>query len=282
MSAILKLVALRLELVALRRGGLSPARRKPGPSRRRAYRGRDNRWKPCMRSMAVAAATRRIGVLKALGATPAGVVRAFVAQALVPSAAGAMVGTIAGNLLALPVLAETEQLYGSANTTIAWWVTLVVSGGILAVVAVTAWAASLRAARLRTVEALTVGRGADTTGGRSAALARAAGRLAARLPVSRPVGLGAVRPFARPVRAAAILLAIAAGTASVTFALGLGSSLIRIQTAIEQNTADVLIEIPPDEPPTGTGSSAEAAGGTQGPDPAERAPPFRRRQRLRR
>jgi len=135
-------------------------------------------------------------------------------------------------------------------------------------VAVTAWAASLRAARLRTVEALTVGRGADTTGGRSAALARAAGRLAARLPVSRPVGLGAVRPFARPVRAAAILLAIAAGTASVTFALGLGSSLIRIQTAIEQNTADVLIEIPPDEPPAGTGSSAEAAGGTQGPDPA--------------
>ncbi len=210
---------------------------------------------------AVASATRRIGVLKALGATPAGVVRAFVAQALVPSVAGALAGTVAGNLLALPVLAETAQVYGSANTTIAWWVTLVVPGGILAVVAVTAWAASLRAARLRTVDALAVGRGAGTTGGRSAAPARAAGRLAARLPVSRPVGLGAVRPFTRPVRAAAILLAIAAGTASVTFALGLGNSLIRIQTAVEQNTADVVIEIPPEETPAG------AADGTQEPDP---------------
>jgi len=210
---------------------------------------------------AVTAATRRIGVLKALGATPAGVVRAFVAQALVPSAVGAIVGTVAGNLLALPVLAETGQLYGSVSTTIAWWVTLAVPAGILAVVAVTAWAASLRAARLRTVDALTVGRGGDTTGGRSAALAHAAGRLAARLPVSRPVGLGAARPFARPVRAAAILLAIAAGTASVTFALGLGGSLIRIQTAVEQNTADVVIEIPPDETPT-------AGAGSLGPDPA--------------
>jgi putative ABC transport system permease protein len=62
---------------------------------------------------AVAGATRRIGVLKALGATPAGVVHAFVAQALIPSAIGALVGTVAGNLLALPVLAETEELYGS-------------------------------------------------------------------------------------------------------------------------------------------------------------------------
>jgi len=212
---------------------------------------------------AVGAATRRIGVLKALGATPAGVVRAFVAQALVPSAVGAMVGTVAGNLLALPVLAETEQLYGSANTTIAWWVSLVVPGGILAVVAVTAWAASLRAARLRTVDALTVGRGADRTGGRSAALARAAGRLTARMPMSRPVGLGAARPFTRPVRAAAILLSIAAGTASVTFALGLGGSLIRIQTAVEQNTADVVIEIRPDEAPPGGGT------GTHRPDPAD-------------
>jgi putative ABC transport system permease protein len=141
-----------------------------------------------------------------------------------------------------------------------------VPAGILAVVAVTAWVASLRAARLRTVDALTVGRGAETAGGRYAALARAAGRVAARLPVSRPVGLGAVRPFARPVRAAAILLAIAAGTASVTFALGLGSSLIRIQTAIEQNTADVVVEVPPDEVSAGRG--ADAGGGTRPPDPA--------------
>ncbi|RQX14981.1 ABC transporter permease [Micromonospora ureilytica] len=181
----------------------------------------------------VGAATRRIGILKALGCTPAGIVRAYVAQALFPAAVGAVAGTIAGNLIALPVLAETEQLYGSANTTIAWWVSVLAAGGVLTVVAVTAWAAALRAGRLPTVDAIAVGRASGPARGRWAS------RLAARLPVSRPVGLGLARPFARPVRTTAILLAVASGAATVTFATGLGASLLRIQTALEQNTADV-------------------------------------------
>jgi putative ABC transport system permease protein len=184
----------------------------------------------------VGAATRRIGVLKALGCTPAGIVRAYVAQALLPAAVGAVAGMVVGNLIALPVLAETEEVYGSANTTIAWWVTALAAGGVLAVVAVTAWAAALRAGRLRTVDAIAVGRASGPARGRWAA------RLAARLPVSRPVGLGLARPFARPLRTAAILLAVASGTAAVTFATGLGTSLVRIQTASEQNTADVMVE----------------------------------------
>ncbi|MFI7217990.1 FtsX-like permease family protein [Micromonospora maritima] len=183
----------------------------------------------------VGAATRRIGILKALGCTPAGIVRAYVAQALVPAAAGAVAGTVTGNLIALPVLAETEQLYGSANATIAWWVTVLAAGGVLAVVAVTAWAAALRAGRLRTVDAIAVGRASGPARGRRAA------RVAARLPVARPVGLGLARPFTRPVRTVAILLAVATGTAAVTFATGLGASLLRIQTALDQNVADVTV-----------------------------------------
>ncbi|WP_238161869.1 ABC transporter permease [Micromonospora endolithica] len=183
----------------------------------------------------VGAATRRIGILKALGCTPAGIVRAYVAQALFAATVGAVAGTVTGNLIALPVLAETEQLYGSANATIAWWVTLLAAGGMLAVVAVTAWIAALRAGRLRTVDAIAVGRASGPARGRWAS------HLAARLPVARPVGLGLARPFARPVRTIAILLAVATGSAATTFATGLGASLLRIETALDQNVADVTV-----------------------------------------
>ncbi|ATO13630.1 ABC transporter permease [Micromonospora sp. WMMA2032] len=183
----------------------------------------------------VGAATRRIGILKALGCTPAGVVRAYVAQALVPATVGTVAGTVTGNLVALPVLAETEQLYGSADATIAWWVTALAAAGVLTVVAVTAWAAALRAGRLRTVDAIAVGRASGPARGRWAS------RVAARLPVARPVGLGLARPFTRPVATVAILLAVATGTAAVTFATGLGASLLRIQTALDQNVADVTV-----------------------------------------
>jgi putative ABC transport system permease protein len=184
---------------------------------------------------AVGAATRRIGILKALGCTPAGIVRAYVAQALLPAGVGALAGAVVGNLIALPVLAETEQVYGSANTAIAWWVTVLAAGGVLVVVAVTGWAAALRAGRLRTVDAIAVGRASGPARGRWAA------RLAARLPVARPVGLGLARPFARPARTTAILLAVASGAAAVTFATGLGASLVRIQSASDQNTGDIVV-----------------------------------------
>jgi len=52
-------------------------------------------------SSAVSSQTRRIGILKALGFTPAQVVRAYIGQALVPALAGAALGLVAGNLLAL-------------------------------------------------------------------------------------------------------------------------------------------------------------------------------------
>ncbi|MFJ5543889.1 FtsX-like permease family protein [Micromonospora chalcea] len=201
----------------------------------------------------VGAATRRIGILKALGCTPAGIVRAFVAQTLVPAAAGAVAGAVTGNLIALPVLAETEQVYGSANTTIAWWVTVVATGGVLAVVTLTAWTAALRAGRLRTVDAIAIGRASGPARGRWAS------RLAARLPVARPVGLGLARPFARPARTVAILLAVATGAAAVTFATGLAASLLRIQTALTQDVADVTVNGDPDAAPAADPAAVLAA-----------------------
>src|SRR4029078_8504470 len=60
-------------------------------------------------SGAVVAATRRIGILKALGFTPGQVVRAYVAQALLPAAVGAALGVVVGHLVAVPLLGDTAD-----------------------------------------------------------------------------------------------------------------------------------------------------------------------------
>lgn len=100
-------------------------------------------------SGAVGTSLRRIGILKALGFTPREVVRAYVAQALVPAAAGIALGVVLGNLMAMPLLEDTETVYGSASLSVAWWVDVLVAGAALIVVAVAALVPALRAGRLR-------------------------------------------------------------------------------------------------------------------------------------
>jgi putative ABC transport system permease protein len=182
---------------------------------------------------AVSTATRRIGILKALGFTPAQVVRAYVGQALIPAVVGAALGVVSGNLLTAPILGQTNRVYGTNDSGVALWVDVVVVGGALAMVAVTALAAAARAGRLRSVDALAVGRTPRPNRGQWAA------RLAGRLPISRPVTLGLAHPFARPVRAISIVAAVAFGAAAVTFAVGLGSSLSRVQEV--EDVADVEV-----------------------------------------
>lgn len=203
---------------------------------------------------AVGTATRRIGVLKALGCTPAQVVRAYVAQALVPAALGTGLGVVAGNLLTIPVLATTGRLYGTSASALAPWVDIAVAGGTLALVALVAWAAAARAGRLSTVEALAVGRTAGAT--RRDAFARRVAALTARLPLPRSVGLGLAQPFARPARAAGMLAAVLFGTAAATFAVGMGGTMSWVQEAKNHATADVVVH--PARP--GGPSVSQAAG----------------------
>ncbi|MEV0908325.1 ABC transporter permease [Streptomyces hokutonensis] len=298
---------------------------------------------------AVATGTRRIGVLKAVGCTPGQVVRACAGQALIPATAGAALGTVAGHLLAVPVLSDTADAYGTAGLGIEAWVDVAVIGGVLAMVAGTACASAWRAGRLRTVDALAVGRtpvagrGRGRPSGRAAArlpmagqdqrtaetttqpsvagrdqqaagtttrlpaagwnrwvawtttrlpaagrgrratgtttqlpaagedqrttkttarlpaagLGQWAARTAARLPLSRPVGLGLARPFARPARAVAMVVAVLFGAAAVTFATGLSASLGEVIAAKNHNAADVTVGAPPGQ----TGQAGTAGSG---------------------
>ncbi|MBP8537237.1 FtsX-like permease family protein [Streptomyces sp. MK37H] len=219
---------------------------------------------------AVGTGTRRIGILKAVGFTPAQVVRAYVGQALIPAAVGTALGVLAGHLLAVPVLAETEEVYGTSSLTIAPWVDLAVIAGVLGLVAATAWASAWRAGRLRTVDALAVGRIASAGRGRWAA------RLAGRLPLPQPVALGLARPFARPARALAMGTAILFGTIAVTFTVGMGASLGQVMKARAHDAADVVVPAPlpdfgprghapekqPEVDPAAVAAGIEAAAGT--------------------
>ncbi|MFE9437685.1 FtsX-like permease family protein [Streptomyces sp. NPDC006602] len=209
-------------------------------------------------SGAVGTSLRRIGILKAIGFTPRQVVRAYVAQALIPAGAGIALGVVLGNLLAVPLLDDTEQVYGTASLTVAWWVDVVVPAAALLVVGIAALVPALRAGRLRTVEAIAVGRAPRT--GRGQWAHRAAGRL----PLPRAVTYGLAAPFAHPVRTAAMLLAVAFGTVAATFAVGLTSSLHAVGEAQDpENRAAVSVF-------TGTGTGPTVSRG--GPAPAPGTP----------
>ncbi|MEV7615900.1 FtsX-like permease family protein [Streptomyces sp. NPDC089799] len=176
-------------------------------------------------SGAVGAATRRIGILKSLGFTPAQVGRAYVAQALVPASAGAVLGALLGNLFAVPLMAEVAEAYGTAAVLIPVWVDLAVPAGALALVAATAFGPALRAARMPTAQVIGMaGRAAGSARGHRIRV------LLGRLPVPRPVSLGLADPFARPARSATTAAAVAFGALAVTFAVGLGSTLVAVRT----------------------------------------------------
>ena len=78
------------------------------------------------------------------------------------------------------------------------------------------------------------------------AVGYAAHRLAARLRLPRPVGLGVAAPFARPARTLVTLAAIAFGATAVIFAVGLNSSLSRAAAAQSQS-ATVPVQIQQDD-----------------------------------
>lgn len=206
-------------------------------------------------SGAVGTSVRRIGILKAIGFTPREVVRAYVTQALIPAGAGVALGVVLGNLLAVPLLSDTEAVYGNVSLSVAWWVDVTVPAAALVVVGLAALVPALRAGRLRTVEALAVGRSPRTGRGQWAH------RATALLPLPRPVTYGLATPFTHPVRTLAMLLAVVFGTVAATFAVGLTSSLTAVGTsqdpesraAVTVTTTRLNDVAPPPPPPAGGG-----------------------------
>jgi putative ABC transport system permease protein len=174
-------------------------------------------------SGAVVASYRRIGVLKSIGFSPAQVVVAYVARVGAPAVAGCIVGLVAGNVLAMPVLQKSAQSFGVGKQLVPLWVDVVTPLVMCALVGLTALLPALRAGRLSAVQAIAMGQAPRQGRG------YAAHRFASKLRLPRPVTIGLAAPFARPARTAGTLAAIMFGVTAVVFAVGLNSSLARAE-----------------------------------------------------
>ena len=209
-------------------------------------------------SGAVVAQYHRIGVLKSLGLTPAQVVVAYLSRVGWPALGGCLVGVVAGNLLAAPVLKQSSEAYGVGSQSVPWWASVIAPLGMLVLTGLAALGPALRAGRLSAARAIAAGRAPRTGRG------YAAHRFAARLRLPRPVGLGLAAPFARPARTSVTLAAIAFGATAVIFAVGLSSSLSRAAAA-QRLSDSVQVEVVQNNPGAGpqqTPSLAQDAAAT--------------------
>ena len=212
-------------------------------------------------SGAVVAGTRRIGVLKSIGFSPGQVVASYVIQVAVPAFLGCVIGVVAGNLLSVPLLSQTAQVYGVGALAVPVWVDVAVPLAMLGLAGAAAVLLALRAGRMSAVQAIATGRAPRPRHGYAAH--RVLGRDPwARLP--RAVTIGLAGPFARPTRTVITLAAILFGVIAVTFGAGLGSSLDRVYTDLSRtSTEPVQVNIPG---APGQNGSAKA-GPANGPGP---------------
>jgi putative ABC transport system permease protein len=217
-------------------------------------------------SGAVGAATRRIGILKSLGFTPAQVTRAYLAQALIPAVTGAALGVLVGNLLAVPVLNGAENSYAVSGLSLPLWVSVAVPAALLVAVAVAAALPAVRAGRQSAATALAVGRTPAAGRGRTVQ------RVVAGWRMPRAVTLGVAGPFARPARSATMAAAVGFGAVAVTFAVGLGLSLSSVQANRELDSAGaVVVDAAPGPPVAHVPSDSAAVGGAIAAQPGTRA-----------
>jgi putative ABC transport system permease protein len=215
-------------------------------------------------SGSVGAGVRRIGILKSLGFTPGQVVRAYVAQAVIPAAIGIGLGVVFGNLLAKPLLRDAEQIYGTAALSVALWVDIAVPFAALVLVCLAALVPAMRAGRLSTIEAIAVGRTPRANRGRFAR------RVLGAFPLPRAVSLGLANPFAKPVRSFSVATGILFGAVAVTFGVGLASSLSSVATALKADRAgDVIVDLGGNGPgPRSLNQNQNNASAPTTPDPA--------------
>jgi putative ABC transport system permease protein len=183
-------------------------------------------------SGAVVAGYRRIGILKSIGFTPAQVVAAYVGQVIISAVVGCLAGVGLGNLLSVPLLSKTANVYGVGVLTVPPWVSALVPATVCVLVGIAALLPALRAGRLSAIQAIATGRAPRR--GRGYAAHRLLGRL--RLP--RPITIGLAAPFARPARTAVTLVAILCGAGTVTFAVGLSTSLSMVAAGVSHSVSE--------------------------------------------
>jgi putative ABC transport system permease protein len=167
----------------------------------------------------VISAFREIGIMKAIGFTPVGVVGVFAFQVVIPALAGSVVGIPAGTFLSQPLLANSSHALGLAYVpSFSIPLDLLLLGGALLVVSIAAILPALRAGLLNPITAI-----ANATAPRGAS-GRRLRRVAARMRLPQPIVLGIGDAFARPLRAILTLVTVLLAVATAVVAIGLPRS----------------------------------------------------------
>ncbi|GLZ14905.1 hypothetical protein Acsp04_51400 [Actinomadura sp. NBRC 104425] len=191
-------------------------------------------------SGAVVAGFRHIGVLKALGFTPAQVTAVYLVMVMTPALAGCAAGVAAGHLMAD---AMAENMARGFELPSAWGATLLLDaaagGCVVVLVALAALGPALRAGRLPAVQAISAG--AVSRRGRG----RGPQRWLARTRLPAPVALGLGLPVARPARTALVLTALGLGVTAATLGLGLHQTVSKIMTADPEGHTSVTVGAAP-------------------------------------
>ncbi|MBV8194291.1 MAG: FtsX-like permease family protein [Candidatus Dormibacteraeota bacterium] len=168
---------------------------------------------------------REIGIMKAVGFTPAQVVGVFMLQILIPALVACLVGIPAGTVLSQPLLADTSQSLGLAyQPTFSLPVDVLALAGAALIIALAALIPALRAGLLKPAIVIA---NATAPGGHSGRWLRG---LASRASLPRPLALGLGDAVARPVRAMLTLLAVFVSVATVVVAMGETRSFAGIYT----------------------------------------------------
>ncbi|HEY4227068.1 MAG TPA: FtsX-like permease family protein [Candidatus Limnocylindrales bacterium] len=176
---------------------------------------------------------REIGVMKAIGFTPAQVSWSLVAQVVLPAVLGTVAGVVAGTIASAPIIQQTAQSFGlPAGFTLSVPVVVAVLGIAIGTAIVAAIGPATQAGRLSVVGAISRGLApsARPDGGRLR-------RLGLRLPAGLSIRLGVAAGVSHPARAAMTLGAVMVGVVAVTFSLGLNASLLRAREGLQRPTS---------------------------------------------
>jgi putative ABC transport system permease protein len=179
--------------------------------------------------------SREIGLLKAVGLTPRQVAGVFVIESVALGLLAAVLGFVAGALLA-PRLAGAmaQTTLGSPSVAADPSHLLVAAVLVVAVLVLSAWMSSRRRTRFSVVHALQAGRSAPPTGSLTSALM-------SRVPMTAPVAVGTSTLLAARSRTLLVMAAITLTGSAFVFALSMQATL---DDGPAGEVSDVPVELP--------------------------------------